>query len=561
MGIKALLIETTIVLVSLIIMVVFVNNIQTHHNASKFLNKLQMQRLNSTYEIYKDQLIGDLLLDNRSIKKTLVNEISKTRNLGVVLKFNNQKISAGKISHDKPHKSYSVQLGGDKEAKLSLFAEKKYKYSTSFHELWLSVIVEALILILGFIYLWWRFNKRLLLPLREQFDYIREGKIKEYKPNNKMVYELQELSQTIKEMHDKIQEKATYEAEVNAAKQVAHDIKSPLASLNFLLDHVSSLPEKQRTLMRSSIQRITDIANTLYSKSRQNYYSEDGKVRKIMVPSVLESVLSEKRVQLKNKNNIKIIVSSFEKVYGAFIKIDPIAFKRVLSNLVNNSIEACIKENHYIEASIYMSSQIIEISIKDDGKGIPNSILSKVWAKGFTYDKNSLNTAGSGLGLYYAKDIIEAHSGNLSIDSTEGKGTAVTISLPRCKPPSWFVNKLYLNNIKKIVVLDDDKSIHRLWKERFDNHSINAELVHFTHERDFVEYFSQEEQSKILYLIDYELVNQNNTGLDLIAKFGITEKAILITSYYEDKEVRRQADNLGLKIIPKDMAAFVPIEI
>ncbi|MFX6861644.1 hypothetical protein ABTH25_19975, partial [Acinetobacter baumannii] len=70
--------------------------------------------------------------------------------------------------------------------------------------------------------------------------------------------------------------KALFEAEAKSAKQVSHDIRSPLASLTLLLSDMSELEEEKRNLMRSVIQRISDIANSFYDKAQaiSNQYNE-----------------------------------------------------------------------------------------------------------------------------------------------------------------------------------------------------------------------------------------------------------------------------------------------
>ncbi|MHA0111710.1 hypothetical protein ACXYUI_32175, partial [Klebsiella pneumoniae] len=64
---------------------------------------------------------------------------------------------------------------------------------------------------------------------------------------------------------------------------------------------------------------------------------------------------------------------------------------------------------------------------------------------------------------------------------------------------------------------------------------------------------------KFLFLFDYELLNQSFTGLDLIEKLAISKKSILVTSYYEDPKVKERTAKIKLRLIPKSIAAFIPI--
>jgi hypothetical protein len=62
-----------------------------------------------------------------------------------------------------------------------------------------------------------------------------------------------------------------------------------------------------------------------------------------------------------------------------------------------------------------------------------------------------------------------------------------------------------------------------------------------------------------LFLMDYEIKNDSETGLDLIEQLGIAQQAILVTSRYEEKAIRQRCNRLQLKLIPKTMCGFVPI--
>jgi len=64
-----------------------------------------------------------------------------------------------------------------------------------------------------------------------------------------------------------------------------------------------------------------------------------------------------------------------------------------------------------------------------------------------------------------------------------------------------------------------------------------------------------------LFLVDYEFVNSKETGLDLIEQLDLKKQAILVTSRYEEQEIRERVRNLGLKIIPKNFAPYIPISI
>lgn len=67
--------------------------------------------------------------------------------------------------------------------------------------------------------------------------------------------------------------------------------------------------------------------------------------------------------------------------------------------------------------------------------------------------------------------------------------------------------------------------------------------------------------SDSIFLIDYELIGQRFTGLDLIEENKLGDRAILVTSRYEEPQIRKRCEKLGIRLIPKSMTGWVPIEV
>lgn len=137
------------------------------------------------------------------------------------------------------------------------------------NEFFIPLLFEILILLLSFLWLLRRIKFRLIDPLNDIIFNFNAGNIDVFLLRHQAIDELELLCSTLKKMNIEMQKKAQYEGESTVAKQVAHDLRSPLACLNLLLSYVTSLTEKQGILMRSSIQRITDIANTLQNSAEK----------------------------------------------------------------------------------------------------------------------------------------------------------------------------------------------------------------------------------------------------------------------------------------------------
>lgn len=343
------------------------------------------------------------------------------------------------------------------------------------------------------------------------------------------------------------------------ARQVAHDIESPIAGLEESIRQLTGLGETERVAFRNSITRIKDIVASLRLKRDEprRIQTEAGTVE--LLSSVIESIVSQKRLEYRARLHIQIDALLDSESYGIFSQINSTDFQSIISNVVNNSVESFIADAGSIEVSLRSINGFAAIEIKDNGCGVPASLLPKLFDKGASFNKSR----GSGLGLYNARKKVEQWHGSIDIKSSEGVGTVVTILLPKASPPQWFVPELVISSRATIVIVDDDSSVHQIWKNRFQSFSDSSDeikLVHLATVSEIDEWRRVNAQlNDVLYLLDYELLGQPKTGLQIIESLGIGEKAILVTSHFEDRSIRAAAHNLGVRIIPKGIAAFVPL--
>lgn len=376
------------------------------------------------------------------------------------------------------------------------------------------------------------------------------------------IYEIDEIKNKIISLFLLIENNSRKAALGELAAQVAHDIRSPLAALNIITKDLNSLPEDRRLIIRNATNRINDIANNLITSYKENPFSHSSDAIQIqpeLIHALLESIISEKRIIFRG-NNIQIIEDIDEDSYSAFANISSIEFKRVASNIINNAIEA-IDEVGCIHIKMESLFDNIKIIINDSGRGILQEVIPNITKPGFTYRKE-----GSGLGLFHALNQINAWGGNIDIASQLGHGTTITITLPRCQHPQWFAEKISLFANSTIIILDDDESIHQVWKQRFceiqkKETCFQFEIVDYYTYIDLLDQHATLSQKNIFYLIDYELIGQNKNGMDIIEQLKINHKSYLVTSRYDDVNIKSRCENLKLKIIPKSYSVHIPISI
>lgn len=342
-------------------------------------------------------------------------------------------------------------------------------------------------------------------------------------------------------------------------KQVAHDIKSPLAALNSGLKYLDNVPKGKKKIIDHAISRITDISNQLLIKGQQNNKSNFSKINQesiYLLSSLIESLVTEKRLEYRSYPDVIIDFMINEKSYGLFAKICSIEFKRILSNLINNSIEAFEGKKGKIIVKITHQSSRVKISIKDDGYGMSEETLEKIKTGIYTNKQE-----GCGLGLSHAKKYVETWGGEIEIYSKLKEGTDVRIFLPLAKSPSWFVQSLKLPESKKVLVLDDEKVVHEVWKNKFHSLQLKINIISFYNESDLKEWLMQNNHTKeFILLCDYDLGEKSKNGIDFIIDHKLNLQAILVTSRFEEFAIQQKCENEGIKLLPKSYVEWVTIE-
>jgi PAS domain S-box-containing protein len=341
--------------------------------------------------------------------------------------------------------------------------------------------------------------------------------------------------------------------------QVVHDIRSPLASLAIMIKYFESdIPEKARITLRSVATSITEIANNLLSQYKHGENDFDGEEpRSLMVSLALQQSLSEKEHQYKELP-VKLSYQYAPETAFAFIKASSLSFSRMISNIINNAVESLDGKDGRVNLGLMLKDKNIIISIKDNGKGMPEDVRHKIM-------NNLVVTAGkkdgNGIGYTQIRETLKKNKGKLNIDSRIGKGTEITLTFPTIKTPEWVAKNIVFYKGDVVIVLDDDESIHHAWDIRFKSLFPGITVKHFTQGSETINFIiTYPEKERIFLLTDFELINQEANGIEVIKETGI-QRAVLVTSHHANLVVRNLAIKEGITILPKPLAPEVPIEI
>lgn len=338
------------------------------------------------------------------------------------------------------------------------------------------------------------------------------------------------------------------------AQQVAHDIRSPIASIDMILLALDNIPSQKRTLLRTCLGRINSIAEKLLAKFR----NEEPVLNSACEQSIYvlcEQVLEEKKHRHPNFN-FKLRATEDAKL-NSFANVEPIEFKILISNLLENAVEASPAAEPIL---LWIESDplFITVGIEDRGVGIPDELLERVGKRGATFGKQK----GSGLGVSHARDHVESWGGALRIASRTGNetsGTKVEIRLPKCVPPSWAVVKMRLPAQATIAIVDDDPWIHESWRRRFDTYP-ELDLKHFLTSRDAEEWAKQNGTEQTFYLCDQE-IDDYLSGVELLQRIDAGKRGILVSAVDFSEDLRNRCLDLSIGFLAKSQIPHVSIEL
>ena len=207
---------------------------------------------------------------------------------------------------------------------------------------------------------------------------------------------------------------------------ISHDIKTPLTSIIGYGDLIKE--EDDLKIIKKHNNKITDKALNIkeilstFDDYLVNYENAPLKLNKFIISDLVDKINNDYKLDLEN-NNIKLEVIT--KLNDEVIYIDGLKIKRIFSNLISNSIRY-ITSNGKITIEILKDDKDYIFKIKDNGKGVDEAILDKLFDPFYTTDKSRKI---SGLGLSICKEFVELHGGNIKAKNLK-KGFEIEFTIP-----------------------------------------------------------------------------------------------------------------------------------
>jgi signal transduction histidine kinase len=255
---------------------------------------------------------------------------------------------------------------------------------------------------------------------------------------NKMADEIRSSHEKLKKQAEKLEKsynelKILDELKSEIISIVSHELRTPLTSIKgyveLILDGtMGPINESQKRgleIANENIDRLKRLIENMLDLSRIERGELKMDISKVNLKDIVQNVIHSLK-PLADGKNIKII----NKAENITANVDKDKLTGVLTNLIENAIKfSPVNENVTVEA--FKENNMVHITVKDNGPGIPKSELTKIFDRFYQVNSSAKRIkSGSGLGLAICKSIVEAHGGKIWVESELGKESTFHILLP-----------------------------------------------------------------------------------------------------------------------------------
>ncbi|SET48298.1 HAMP domain-containing sensor histidine kinase [[Clostridium] polysaccharolyticum] len=245
--------------------------------------------------------------------------------------------------------------------------------------------------------------------------------------------DFEDMRQQVKSL---MEERLEYEEQMKMLiSNISHDLKTPITAIKGysegILDGVADTPEKLDKYLKIIYAKANDMT---YLVDELSFYS---KIDNNRIPYNFTRVnlnqyftdcfddlildLELKQIELSYKNYV---------AKDAEVFVDVEQLKRVINNIVGNSVKYMDKEKGLIEVVVKEKADMVCVSFTDNGEGVPKEDLNRIFERFYRTDQSrNSSRAGSGLGLAIAKKIVKEHGGEIWADGKEGEGLSISFTL------------------------------------------------------------------------------------------------------------------------------------
>ena len=215
---------------------------------------------------------------------------------------------------------------------------------------------------------------------------------------------------------------------------MTHELKTPLSTIavaSSTLSDESMLKDKKKVVKISEIikkqnKHLTELIDRILEISIWEKDQVKLKKKTVHIYEFMEERIQLFRIENTGKD---LDIQTDYKLDKDYVSLDEVHMTTVLNNLLSNAVKYC-KENPVIQVDVSLNTKL-RIRIHDNGIGIRKEDQRHIFDKFYRAGKGDFKTVkGLGLGLYYVKQIVTAHQGEIFLSSLPGKGSTFTIEIP-----------------------------------------------------------------------------------------------------------------------------------
>jgi signal transduction histidine kinase len=270
---------------------------------------------------------------------------------------------------------------------------------------------------------------------------ITSGGVTRYIHSNGQSYEDRrgKMSHMIGAAHDITESKLLEGAKNDFVAVTSHQLRTPATIVKqyaTLLQegYAGELTDRQKSYLKTiydSNERQINIINDLLNVARIDSGHFNIDTKKTDIVAMIAKIKTEHIGKYKTKNQRLVFKTSYKKV---ICEIDAEQIRMALENLLDNA-HKYTPEKKTVRITLKRRRSCVEISVSDQGVGIPTNDLHKIFDMFSRIDNPSaLQEEGTGIGLYWAKKVVVLHGGDIEVTSQQGKGTVFTVRLPYRQP-------------------------------------------------------------------------------------------------------------------------------
>ncbi len=205
--------------------------------------------------------------------------------------------------------------------------------------------------------------------------------------------------------------------------QAAHDLSSPVSAINVVAEKIKYEDPKLYKMLQSSVERIKDISRDLLVEHREKREQVESDF--FDIENNISQIVADKRQEYKDTPHFFIMYRVTAPVINQ-VKIPKTEFYRVLSNIINNSMDAMERQTEKrIKIVIDPRPEDVSLLITDNGEGISEDQVAHIFEENVSFKED-----GTGLGLSFARQKVREWGGEIHLKSTSGKGTTFELIIP-----------------------------------------------------------------------------------------------------------------------------------